>query len=61
MSKSPSKNQRRRQRSIRIRGVQRREPDLQKIANTVVALALAQAEKEAQGEAERRRKEQSDA
>lgn len=31
-----------------------REPDLQKIAGTVIALAMAQAEKEAQADAERR-------
>ena len=41
-----------RQRRVRIRSDLRGQPDLQKIANTVVALALAQAEKEAQLHAE---------
>jgi hypothetical protein len=61
MPKNSPKNRRGKQRNIRIRGVQRREPDLQKITDTVIALALAQAEKDAQEEAERRRREQPDA
>lgn len=51
MSKNKSHGQRR-QRRIRIRSDLRSQPDVQKIANTVVALALAQAEKEAQLQAE---------
>lgn len=43
---------RERQRRVRIRSDLRSQPDLQKIANTVVALALAQAEKDAQLHAE---------
>lgn len=41
-----------RDRHIRIRSQLRTEPDLRKIAGTVVAIALAQAEKEAQAQAE---------
>lgn len=41
---------RRRERHLRIREDRRREPDLRKIANTVIALALAQAEKEAEAQ-----------
>lgn len=48
MPKRNSSNQRGRRRQLRIRSELRRQPDLQKIAQTVVALALAQAEKEAQ-------------
>ncbi len=36
-----------RQRRLSVRSEVRREPDVQKIARTVVALAIAQAEKEA--------------
>lgn len=48
--KSPKKR-RGRERQIRIRGQLRREPDLGRIARTVVDIAIAQAEKEAQEEA----------
>lgn len=48
MSKNKKTNHRRRERRVRIREDLRREPDVQKIANTVIALAMAQAEKEAQ-------------
>ena len=48
MSKNKNQNHRRRERRVRIREDLRREPDVQKIANTVIALAMAQAEKEAQ-------------
>jgi hypothetical protein len=48
MSKNKKANHRRRERRVRIREDLRREPDVQKIANTVIALAMAQAEKEAQ-------------
>jgi hypothetical protein len=41
----------RRERRISLRTELRRQPDLQKIAHAVVALAMAQAEKEAQAEA----------
>ena len=41
-------------RRVRVRGVQRNDPDPKRIGEVVVALALAQAEKEAQ-EARRRR------
>lgn len=37
----------RRERNVRIRGQLRRQPDLDKIAHTVIALAMAQAEKDA--------------
>lgn len=66
MSKKQSQKQpnkkRGRERQIRIRGQLRREPDLGRIARTVIAIAIAQAEKEAQEEAERRadKKEPSD-
>ena len=48
MSKNKKSTHRRRERRVRIREDLRREPDLQKIANTVIALAMAQAEKDAQ-------------
>jgi hypothetical protein len=41
-------------RRVRVRGVQRSQPDPKRIGEVVVALALAQAEKEAQ-ESRRRR------
>lgn len=46
-----------RDRRVRIRSELRAQPDLQKIANTVLAMALAQAEKEAQAEAATREQE----
>jgi len=49
-----------RARRIRIRSELRDQPDLQKIANTVIAMALAQAEKEAQAEAAAHEVEQPD-
>lgn len=48
MSKNKRTTHKRRERRVRIREDLRREPDLQKIANTVIALAMAQAEKDAQ-------------
>lgn len=48
MPKNKRNPGRRRERRVRIREDRRREPDLQKIANTVIALAMAQAEKDAQ-------------
>ncbi|MBX4170323.1 hypothetical protein K3M35_16935 [Rhodococcus sp. DMU2021] len=42
-----------RNRHIRIRGQLRADPDLGRIARTVVAIAIAQAEKEAQEETKR--------
>ena len=48
MSKNKRTTHKRRERRVRIREDLRREPDVQKIANTVIALAMAQAEKEAQ-------------
>ena len=48
MPKNKKSTHRRRERRVRIREDLRREPDLQKIANTVIALAMAQAEKDAQ-------------
>lgn len=51
MSKSKPTASRGRQRQVRIRSELRKAPDLQKIANTVVAFAMAQAEKEAQSHA----------
>lgn len=60
MPKNKSPNRRGRQRRLRIRSDLRRQPDLQKIANTVQALALAQAEKEAQAQAEATKKESAD-
>lgn len=47
-----------RNRHLRIRGQLRSDPDLGRIARTVVAIAVAQAEKEAQEEAERRAERQ---
>lgn len=47
-----------RNRQIRIRGQLRADPDLGRIARTVVAIAIAQAEKEAQEEAERQTERQ---
>ena len=44
----------RRDGSVRVRGVQRKDPDPKRIGEVVVALALAQAEKDAR-EAKRRR------
>ena len=40
--------------SVRVRGVQRKDPDPKRIGEVVVALALAQAEKEAREEQRRR-------
>lgn len=55
---SKNKKSRHSSRHISVRSELRREPDLQKIAGTVIALAMAQAEKEAQAaEAERRSEE----
>lgn len=48
-----------RQRRLSVRSELRREPDVQKIARAVVALAVAQAEKEAAEQATNER-EQSD-
>lgn len=48
-----------RQRRLSVRSELRREPDVQKIARAVVALAVAQAEKEAAEQAASER-EQSD-
>lgn len=47
-----------RERQIRIRGQLRSEPDLGRIARTMVAIAIAQAEKEAQEEREHPAKRQ---
>lgn len=47
MSKNKKLN-RRRDRRVRIREDLRREPNVRKIANTVIALAMAQAEKDAE-------------
>lgn len=59
MSKNKPTPSRRRRRQVRIRSELRKAPDLQKIANTVVAFAMAQAEKEAQSHAPPREKESS--
>lgn len=45
-----------RERHISIRSELRKEPDVQKIARAIVAMALAQAEKEAQEQATSRTK-----
>ena len=42
----------RRERHISLRAERRKQPDLQKIAHAVVAMAMAQAEKDAQAEKE---------
>lgn len=47
-----------RNRQLRIRGQLRSDPDLGRIARTVVAIAVAQAEKEAQEQVERRAQHQ---
>lgn len=60
MPKNKSHRRRGRERRIRIRSDVRGQPDLQRIANTVIALAQAQAEKEAQQDAEMRRQESPD-
>ncbi len=44
------KNTGRRERRLRVREDLRREPDLRKIANTVIALAMAQTENDAQAQ-----------
>lgn len=59
MPKNKSHRRRRNERRIRIRADVRSTPDLQRIANTVIAMAQAQAEKEAQNDAEARRQEES--
>lgn len=57
MSKSRNSNNRSprrprgKDRRIRVRSELRKQPDVSRIANTVIALALAQAEKEAQADA----------
>ena len=48
-----SNRRRGRERRVSIRSELRKEPDLQKIAHAVVAMAVAQAEKEAQAAADR--------
>lgn len=58
MPKNKSSHRRGRQRRIRIRSDLRHQPNLQKIANTVEALALAQAEKEAQAQAEAKKEQE---
>lgn len=45
-----SKKRRGRDRRLSVRSNRRHEPDLRKIAGTVIALAMAQAEKEAQAQ-----------
>ncbi|MCF8785259.1 hypothetical protein [Rhodococcus ruber] len=52
-SRTSQQQRRGRNRQIRIRGQLRSDPDLGRIARTVVAIAIAQAEKEAQEEAAR--------
>ncbi|WP_147458338.1 hypothetical protein [Rhodococcus sp. SBT000017] len=47
-----------RDRQIRIRGQLRPDPDLRRMARTMVAIAIAQAEKEAQEETEHRAERQ---
>ena len=59
MPKNTSHRRRGNERRVRIRADIRSTPDLQRIANTVIALAQAQAEKEAQSEAEARRQQES--
>ncbi|MBY6349832.1 hypothetical protein [Rhodococcoides corynebacterioides] len=49
-----------RNRNIRIRSQLRAEPDINRIARTVLAMALAQAEKEAQEEAAKSQAEGQD-
>ena len=43
-----------RERRIRVRGIRRDPPDLQKFSRAIVALALAQAEADAEAEASKR-------
>lgn len=45
----------RRERHLSLRAARRKQPDLQKIAHAVVAMAMAQAEKDAQAEKEAHR------
>lgn len=59
MPKNKSHRRRGNERRIRIRSDVRSTPDLQKIANTVIAMAQAQAEKEAQHDAQTRRQRES--
>jgi hypothetical protein len=42
-----------RERHIRVRGIQRKEPDLRKLGRALIELAQAQAEADAQAEHER--------
>ncbi len=58
MSKN-KKTRRVNRRHLSVRSELRREPDLQKIAGTVIALAMAQAEKEAQALDEARQTRES--
>ena len=53
-SRKSQPQKRGRNRQMRIRSQLRSDPDLGRIARTVVAIAVAQAEKEAQEEVERR-------
>ena len=57
MSRVPGR--RRSKRHLSVRGVLLREPDLEKVADTVAALAIAQAEKAAQDAHRRKRRGQS--
>lgn len=50
-----SSARRRSHRQLSVRGVLRREPNLQKIAGTMAALAIAEAEKAAQEENQKKR------
>ena len=59
MPRNKSHRRRGNERRIRIHADIRSKPDLQRIANTVIALAQAHAEKEAQIEAEARRQQES--
>lgn len=59
MPKNKSHRRRGNERHIRIRSTLRRQPDLQKIANTVIALAQAQAEKEAQQDDQTRQQQEA--
>lgn len=59
-SKSSGGKRPRRERRLSIRTELRTEPDLQKIAGAVIALAMAQAEKEAQAQRAREERRAND-
>ena len=52
-TKKSAEGGRRRQRHLSVRGELRKQPDVERIAKVVIAMAMAQAEKEAEEQADR--------